>query len=106
MDDYSTEEYCDIHYFYGRAGGNSREARRLYAEHFPNRQCPDHKTFSRVHMRLMETGTFKVSMSDTGRNRVVRDVEFEEIVLEQFEEYPMASTREVARNLGSSKSTV
>lgn len=106
MDVYSTEEYCDIHYFYGRAGGNAREACRLYAEHFLNRQCPDHRTFSRVHMRLRETGTFKVSMNDTGRNRVVRDVEFEDIVLQQFEEYPMASTREVARNLGSSKSTV
>jgi hypothetical protein len=64
-------------YFFGMARGNARGATRLYTEHFPNRQCPNHKTFSAVYNRLKETGTFKVHMSDTERHRSVGDVEFE-----------------------------
>lgn len=95
-----------MHYFYGMARGSARGAARLYAEHFPDRQCPNHQTFSAVHHRLKETGTFKVNMSDTGRDRSVRDVEFEELVLDRFEADPSVSTRVVGNELGSSKNTV
>lgn len=103
---YTKEEYCDIHNFFGVARGNAREAARLYAAQFPNRQCPNHQTFRAVHIRLRETGTFKCNMSDTGRNRSVRDVDFEELVLQRFEEDPSTSCRVVGQELGASKNTV
>lgn len=93
-------------YFFGMARGSARGAARLYAEHYPNRQCPNHKTFSAVYSRLKETGTFKVNMSDTGRDRSVRDVEFEELVLDRFETDPSVSVRAVGQELGCSKNTV
>lgn len=106
MNKYTFEEYCDIHYFYGSANGNPIQAQRLYCEHFPNRQHPNFKTFTAVHNRLRETGTFKTNMVDTGRDRLVRDVQFEENVLQLFEENPSTSTRVVGRELGCGKSTV
>ena len=38
--DYTFAEMADIHFFYGRANGNAREARRLYQGIFPNRRLP------------------------------------------------------------------
>lgn len=106
MNRYTTEEYCDMHYCYGMARGSARGAARLYAAHFPDRPCPNHQTFTAVHNRLRETGTFKVNMSDTGRDRSVRSVEFEEQVLNRFEDNPSVSSRVVGSELGCSKNTV
>lgn len=106
MNNYTIEEYCDMHYFYGMANGNPLQARRLYCERFPNRQHPNFKTFTAVHNRLKETGTFKCNMVDTGRDRLVRSVQFEENVLQLFEGNPSTSTRVVGRELGCGKSTV
>ncbi|KAJ4442441.1 hypothetical protein ANN_04027 [Periplaneta americana] len=36
---------------YGKADGNAALARRLYQERYPQRQCPDRKTFVRLHYR-------------------------------------------------------
>lgn len=88
------------------AHGNPLLARRLYCEHFPDRQHPNFKTFTAVHNRLRETGTFKFNMADTGRDRLVRDVQLEEDVLQMFERNPSTSTRVVGRELGCGKSTV
>lgn len=103
---YTNEEYCDMHFFYGMARGNATEARRLYCEQYPNRQHPNFKTFPAVHNRLREKGTFKCDKSDTGRDRSIRNVDFEENILEIFEENPSTSTGEVADQLGCSKSVV
>ena len=85
------------------ARGNARQAARLYAAQFPNRQRPNHQTFSAVHNRLRETGKFKKIMSDTVRNRSVRDIDFEELVHQRFVEDPSTSFRVVTRQLGVSK---
>lgn len=106
MNNYTFQEYCDIHYCYGMARGNSKLAQRLYHERFPNRLLPNHKTFTNVHNRLRETGTFKSCMADTGREREVRNVDFEENVLQTFEENPSTSTRVVSQELGCSNSSV
>lgn len=79
----------------------ARESERLNGEHFPNRQRPNHQTCSAVHNRLRNTGSLKVSMTDTGRDRSVCDVDFEERVLERFEGDPNTSCRVVGRELGS-----
>lgn len=106
MANYNNEEYCDMHFFYGAAFGNRYEARRLYAERFPNRQLPSANTFYAVHNRLRETGKFDKNMADTGRERILRSIEFEENVLQRFEENPHTSTRSVGRMLNASKDTV
>ncbi|KAJ4428174.1 hypothetical protein ANN_24189 [Periplaneta americana] len=45
-DMYSNQELAEIHFMYGKADGNAALARRLYQERYPQRQCPDRKTFS------------------------------------------------------------
>lgn len=45
-----------MHLVYGQSLGNALEARRIYAQRFPNRVLPDRKTFERVDRRLRETG--------------------------------------------------
>ncbi|KAJ4452195.1 hypothetical protein ANN_03713 [Periplaneta americana] len=51
-DMYSNQELADIHFMYGKADGNSALARRLYQERYPQRQCPDRKTFVRLHYSM------------------------------------------------------
>jgi hypothetical protein len=106
MVNYTIAEYCDIHFFYGAALGNAVQARRLYHQQFPDRQLPNSKTFSSVHNRLRETGKFQVCMADTGRGKTVRTVDFEEDVLQRFEDNPSTSTRAVGNTLEVSRSTV
>ncbi|KAJ4426189.1 hypothetical protein ANN_26998 [Periplaneta americana] len=51
-DMYSNQELAEIHFMYGKADGNAALARRFYQERYPQRQCPDRKTFVRLHYRL------------------------------------------------------
>lgn len=106
MEYYSSAEYTDIHFMYGVADGNARLAARLYAERFPNRRHPSHKVFVAVHNRLRESGQLKGNMNVTGRPRSVRNVRFEEAILQQIEENPSTSTRAIAQGMFSTKSTV
>lgn len=78
----------------------------LYAERFPDRRHPSINTFAAVHNRLRETGKFEVSMADTGREKSVRSVAFEEDVLQRFEENPRTSTRAVGSSMNVSTTTV
>jgi hypothetical protein len=55
---YTNTEMADMHLMYGLAGCNSREAQRLYQQHFPNRGVPHYQTFISIHARLQETGSF------------------------------------------------
>lgn len=56
MADFTFNEYADMHLMYGLASRNCLEARRLYAEYFPNRALPDRRMFERIDIRLRETG--------------------------------------------------
>ncbi|KAJ4444682.1 hypothetical protein ANN_06479 [Periplaneta americana] len=57
-DMYSNQELAEIHFMYGKVDGNAALARRLYQERYPQRQCPDRKTFVRLHYRPCEYGKF------------------------------------------------
>ncbi|KAJ4428367.1 hypothetical protein ANN_24386 [Periplaneta americana] len=59
-DIYSNQELAEIHFMYGKADGSAALARRLYQEMYPQRQCPDRKTFVRLHYRLCEYGKFNL----------------------------------------------
>lgn len=95
-----------MHFMYGSARENASEARRLYSRRFSNRPCPNVKMFNNVHNRICETGTLKICMYDTGRNTIVRTVEFEEDALQRFYKNLRISTRSVADEVGASNKTV
>lgn len=98
MVNYTNAEMAAMHYVYGLADGNATEARRIYQERYPNRALPDSRTFSNIHRRLRETGSFKKGTSE-GRPLSVRTLEIEEAVLQEIEEHPETSTRKIARTL-------
>ncbi|KAJ4449604.1 hypothetical protein ANN_01007 [Periplaneta americana] len=74
-DMYSNQELAEIHFMYGKADGNAALARRLYQERYPQRQCPDRKTFVRLHYRLCEYGKF--NSPGLGRGRDDQDLQLQ-----------------------------
>ncbi|CAH1113854.1 unnamed protein product, partial [Psylliodes chrysocephalus] len=88
------------------ADGNAREARLIYQKRFPNRVLSSAPTFSSLHRRLAETGSFKRAADIVGRPRAVRTPELEEAVLNAVEENLETSTRIIAEALNSTQSTV
>lgn len=105
MTEFTNQEMAQIHFMYGLANGNAREARRLYAERFPDRQIPCPKTFTTLHLRLEETGSFAKSKIG-GRPLTVRTQQLEEEVLNLVEESPGTSTRKIGNELNVSNKTV
>lgn len=106
MADYTLHELADMHLIYGEARCNGREARRLYAERFPQRRLPNHVTFQKLDGRLRETGVLRAARPDAGRPRTVRTVQFEEAVLQRIEDNPSTSTRAIAKDLNTSNANV
>ncbi|KAJ4447860.1 hypothetical protein ANN_09869 [Periplaneta americana] len=100
-DMYSNQELAEIHFMYGRADGNAALARRLY----PQRQCPDRKTFVRLHYRLCEYGKFNSPGLGRGRPRSTTP-EVQEEILEAVNMTPSISTRRVALQVNVPHTTV
>lgn len=63
------------------AHGNSQAARRMYQARFRQRVVPEVQTFTNIHARFFETGSFKRITEIQGRPVRVRTVEIEEAVL-------------------------
>ncbi|KAJ4431790.1 hypothetical protein ANN_20395 [Periplaneta americana] len=99
-DMYSNQELAEIHFMYGKADGNAALARRLYQERYPQRQCPDRKTFVRLHYRLCEYGKFKSPGLGRGRPRSTTP-EVQEEILEAVNMTPSISTRMVYRTIAA-----
>lgn len=106
MNDFTNTEMADMHFIYGLANGSSLEARRLYAERYPQRVIPHHTIFARLHQRLRDAGTFKKKTVDCGRHREVRTAALEEAVLNLIEEHPETSTRKISETLNVSQSVI
>jgi hypothetical protein len=96
MDVYTFKEMADMHLIYGRAYGNSREARRLYQESFPQRHLPHRQTFVNTDRRLRETGTFQPVTANWGRPLSVQTPDLEENILHHTEQDAASSTRRIA----------
>ena len=96
MEVYSNAELADAHLMYGLAYGNSRGAQRLYRERFPERRCPDRRTFEAIDHRLREHGTFKSATRDWGRPRRKRTPQLEEEILHAVDDNPSVSVRQLA----------
>lgn len=55
---YTSSNYVDMIKCYALGGNNAREAARMYAELYPNRNShPNHNTISRLMIRVAETGS-------------------------------------------------
>ncbi|KAJ4430835.1 hypothetical protein ANN_19426 [Periplaneta americana] len=97
-DMYSNQELAEIQFMYGKADGNAALARRLYQERYPQRQCPDGKTFVRLHYRLCVYGKFNSPGLERGRPRSTTP-EVQEEILEAVNMTPSISTRRVQFSL-------
>ncbi|KAJ4443920.1 hypothetical protein ANN_05707 [Periplaneta americana] len=104
-DMYSNQELAEIHFMYGKADGNAALARRLYQERYPQRQCPDRKTFVRLHYRLCDYGKFNSPGLGRGRPRSTTP-EVQEEILEAVNMTPSVSTRRVALQVNVPHTTV
>ncbi|KAJ4434760.1 hypothetical protein ANN_23329 [Periplaneta americana] len=104
-DMYSNQELAEIHFMYGKADGNAALARRLYKERYPQRQCPDRKTFVRLHSRLCEYGKFNSTGLGRGRPRSTAP-EVQEEILEAVNMTPPINTRRVALRVNVPHTTV
>ncbi|KAJ4443375.1 hypothetical protein ANN_05043 [Periplaneta americana] len=104
-DMYSNQELAEIHFMYGKADGNAALARRLYQERYPQRQCPDRKTFVRLHYHLCEYGKFNSPGLGRGRPRSTTP-EVQEEILEAVNMTPSISTRRVALQVNVPHTTV
>ncbi|KAJ4427220.1 hypothetical protein ANN_24837 [Periplaneta americana] len=102
---YSNQELAEIHFMYGKADGNAALARRLYQERYPQRQCPDRKTFVRLHYRLCEYGKFNSPGLGKGRPTSTTP-EVQEEILEAVNMTPSISTRRVALQVNVPHTTV
>ncbi|KAJ4427033.1 hypothetical protein ANN_26832 [Periplaneta americana] len=101
---YSNQELAEIHFMYGKADGNAALARRLY-QRYPQRQCPDRKTFVRLHYRLCEYGKFNSPGLGRGRPRSTTP-EVQEEILEAVNMTPPITTRRVALQVNVPHTTV
>ncbi|KAJ4438949.1 hypothetical protein ANN_14903 [Periplaneta americana] len=104
-DMYSNQELAEIHFMYGKADGNAALARRLYQERYPQRQCPDRKTFVRLHYRLCEYGKFDSPGLGRGGPRSTTP-EVQEEILEAVNMTSSISTRRVALQVNVPHATV
>lgn len=105
MEEYTNAEMANMVYVYGLADGNCSEARRLYAERFPNSRTPNHQTFRNIFQRLSESGTFSKRLR-IGRPMAIRTPEIEEAVLNAIEDEPSTSVRKISANLGVNRDLV
>ncbi|KAJ4429302.1 hypothetical protein ANN_26306 [Periplaneta americana] len=104
-DMYSNQELAEIHFMYGKADGNAVLARRLYQERYPQRQCPDRKTFVRLHYCLCEYGKFNSPGLGRGRPRSTTP-EVQEEILEAVNMTPSISTQRVVLQVNVPHTTV
>jgi hypothetical protein len=106
MEVYRNAELADAHMMYGLADGKGAAAQRLYRETFPERRCPDRKTFEAIDRHLREHVIFKPNTRDWGRPRSTRTLQLEEAILLSVNDDPSASTRQVAATINVDHMTV
>lgn len=103
---YTNKEMADMHFCYGLADGSAAGAQRLYRERFPNRQIPDHATFSTIHRRLGENGRFALVTDFPGRRAAASQVNIDAQIIQRLENDPQVSTRRLALEFEVSQSTI
>ncbi|EZA48413.1 hypothetical protein X777_13813 [Ooceraea biroi] len=104
---FTAEEYTDTIICYRMAEENSREAARIYAERFPERdRHPSKNTIMRCVQRARETGSLQPRRNDMCNARQHIRADDEERIVRMFEENPGNSVRRAAHALGYSRYVV
>lgn len=85
---------------YGSANTNSREARRIYHDRYPDRRLPTHQTFASTYRRLRQTGN--LNFQEPRVNRGELHVAIDEQILREFDQDPTTSIRQIAARLDRS----
>lgn len=100
---FTRDEKVDMIMCYGEARQNTTQARRLYAEKFPERECPSRITFHNVKL-FCRTGS--VEISKKVRRNIQTGVENEVTVLAAVAVNPRVSCRQISKDCGISVSSV
>ena len=100
---FTNAEYADFILFYGKANENATEAKRLYAEAFPNRRVPHKTMFQSTYTRVCETRCVSKPCGDRKRGF---NENTQESVLNSVLEDPSTSVRQISRRKHISKSQV
>lgn len=93
-----------MHFVYGFCNGNASAAQREYTIRYPDRRVPSTQVFTRLHQRLVERGSVHKERSEVGAAPV--EVYVEEQILERVREDPDISSRNLAGEIGVSKTKV
>lgn len=101
---FTANDYVDMLLIYGECQKNSRDARRLYQERFPERPTPSHRTFENVERR-MRTGSFP-SPKNSNHSRPVRNEANTINVLALVAMNPHMSVRGISEEMNISRSSV
>lgn len=99
--EYTTQEYAEMHFLYGFCDGNALAARREYALRYPDRRTPSSAVFTRLHQRLVDTGTVHKPAHEVGN--IIHDIGLEDVVINTVQNNPQTSSRQVAREVGVSQ---
>lgn len=100
---FSNREYAEMHFVYGLCDGNASAAQREYRVRFPDRNIPSPQVFTRLHQRLVESGSVQKQHNEVGP---AQDVYVDEEILHRVEEDPEISSRKLAAAIGVSKTKV
>ncbi|XP_071051087.1 mantle protein-like [Onthophagus taurus] len=95
---------ADMVYCYGLADGNASLAARHYTQRFPIRRLPNSHTFSRLFLRLKETGS--VTHSHSTERHYTRPVELEQAVLRRVDENASTSIGRISVFIHQAPQTV
>lgn len=106
MANFTNIEWTNIVLCYGAADENSRQARVLYQQRFPNVRTPDERTFVSAVQHLRDHGHFQPMAVDRGRTRSQRTLNAEPRILDSVEENPGVSIRRLSAQIGVSEFVV
>lgn len=102
MASYSNEERADMMLAFGEAQKNASLAARIYAQKFPHRCHPDHRTISAMFSNLTNYGSF---FKPREREASARTGEATSSVLDHVRDNPHASVRSTAAALNLTPTT-
>ena len=71
MEQFTSKEYLDTVLLYGDVRQNSRAAARLYAERFPQRRAPYHRTITAAVQQITDTRNVMPSHARAGTSTTV-----------------------------------
>ena len=96
---YSNYEYADMVFVYGFCNGSANAAVEEYRRRYPNRKCPNVRTFYQVFQHLRDKGRFPGIGGTAERTREHGEVRQ---IVHAAQHSPHISTRRISHRLGVS----